>query len=162
MGALTVLTAIKAVEEAIVLPDAVVAAYPYMKRVSKVKRAYTVGPAGDQTPNDTPCFMNLLLPGTELRMGNRREDNYTVQVDFFGPSDFSEEAQALAIAYYDATWKVFDAQRPAAQRFGGAVNGQINLRTEDPIPLDQAPETSRGHAGFRMYLDIQTFTDVTP
>lgn len=162
MSVLTVLAGIKTVEESIALPADVLTAYPQLSSKSQVARAYFAGAASNVVPLDLPCFMNLKGPGTELRMGNTREDSYTVQVDFFGLPVFDEASQLLTLAYFDASWKAFDAERPAARRLGGALsNGYLNLRCEDDVPFDQSPNGPKPCCGFRIFLDIVELVDVS-
>lgn len=148
--------AIKELEEAIELSSEVKSSLGLQS--GSVKRAYLLTPDPGKGLVDLPCFINWPDAGLEARMGNFREDNLTVQVDFYGPAN--HKGAEIALAFFDATWRAFDAQRPAAQRLGGTVDF-LTLRAERPL-LETLEWNGLGYPGFHIFLDLVLLETVVP
>lgn len=124
----------------------------------KVKQVYLVAPPGNQGL-EVPCLMNWPDAGSEQRMGNDREDFWTVQVDFYAPRDGAKGPE-IALAFFDLVWDAFDAERKAAERLSQTVDYLV-LRSERPM-LETLEWNSLGYPGFHIFLDIVRHEDVTP
>lgn len=153
MSLQSVMAAIKSVEEAIELPDSVVRAMN-AARFQRPAQIYELPPRAKNLV--APCFMNWPDAAAELRMGDMREDNISVQVDFFGPA--SHDGTAIALAYFDATWAAFDAERVVGRRLRETVD-YFDMRAERPM-ISTMEWNGLGYPGFRIYLDLVLFTEV--
>jgi hypothetical protein len=125
----------------------------------KVKSAHLIAPSTGHPLGDLPCFMNWPDASAEERMGNSREDHFTVQVDFFSLKDGPKSVD-IALAFFDLAWDAFDAERTADKRLGQSVD-YLTLRAERPL-FETIEWGGVGHPGFHIFLDLVIFKDVTP
>lgn len=150
------LLALQALEETIALSGSLVTE---LKLASgSVKKAYLIAPAKAQNLTQTPCFLNWPDAANEERMGNFREDAITVQVDFYAPD--TDKGPEVALAFFDATWAAFDAERKANRRLDGTVD-YLTLRGERPL-LETLEWNGKGHPGFHVFLDLVLMQTVVP
>jgi len=158
MTALAVMQAILTVEEAIVLPAAVVSANK-LNNYKSVKKAYIHGPGKGESLTNLPCFINWFDAEAQvLRMGNFVEHNETVQVDFY--AEDSDLGKLYALAFYDATVAAFLNEQGVTKRFSSTVDN-INIRSDSPA-IATMEWNGAGYPGFRLYLDLQRFETVVP
>lgn len=118
-------------------------------------RVYKICPPRSRPLSERAVFMNWPDAITELRMGDFREDNFTVQIDFFATDANSDRAADIALAFFDATWLAFDAQRVAGARLGNTVDF-LELRAERPA-LEILEWAGKGYPGFHLFLDVVMF-----
>jgi hypothetical protein len=124
-------------------------------------RVYKIVPSQRNLLSEKVNFMNWPDAAPESpRMGNFREDDFTVQIDCLIREGDLDKGALIARAFFDAAWNAFDAQRPAAQRLNGTVD-LIELRAERPM-VEVIEWGKLGYAGFHLFLDMQAFTEVTP
>ena len=123
-------------------------------------KAYTISPNSNQDLTDRVSFLNWPDAAVEMRMGDSREDNVTVQIDCYVKDNRFDAGASIALAIFDATWAAFDAERPAGRRLGNTVD-MINLRSERPL-LETLEWNGKGYPGFHIFLDLVYFTEVVP
>lgn len=153
MSFATVMAAIKTLEEGLSISA------PVAISGGKVK-VYLIAPSRAQALTEPVTFMNWPDASREDRMGNQREDMFTVQVDCLcWDTDFDQAAE-IALNFLDAAWDAFDAERPAGQRLSQTV-AYLTVRAERPM-VEVITWGDKACAGFHLFLDIVLFKDVTP
>lgn len=121
-------------------------------------RVYSIAPGRRNKLPEKVSFMNFPDAGTEARMGSQREDNFTVQIDCLVRDADLDRAADIALAFFDAAWTAFDAQRPAGARLGGTVDF-LELRAERPM-IESIEWAGEFLPGFHLFLDLTIFKAV--
>lgn len=152
MGLTAVIEEVAKVLEAIELPaDSAL-------RDKRVNRVYPEPPKGTSIAGTVPCFIIWADASPErLRMGNLVEVNQTLQLDFFGPD--TDLTLRYAREYFDATMRAIHDQQRAGTRFNESVD-LVEPRTERPQEASML-WGNVSYPGFRIFLDLQWFEDVS-
>lgn len=156
MGLMAAMQAITAVEREIAI-DVQVGSQQVKQ---KIKRAYVVTPPKG-TLNDLPCFLNR--PETandEGGIGGRNQMLWTVTTECVVYDADWDRAALIAMAFYDATYARFLAEKPASMRFGGTVSHFAGLRTPSRADfLYVSTWAEKSAISFSLELDIELFQD---
>lgn len=147
MTLLPVLRQLKALEEGITITD------PIPLRTT---RAYLTVP-DRSAPLSTmrAVFENLpIVGGDQDRIGEFREDAESIRIRFTAHDANYDRACEVAMAFYDATRRALDAERPAARRLGGTVD-HLMIR---PGGI----QDFGGRPGFEIGLDYTQHRTVAP
>ena len=147
MAVLPVLYALRDIEEKIEIDEPV--------RIRK-PRAFLIVPDRTVTLAHVPAaFENRIAPNVEeFRMGDTREDHATIRVRFTAHDANYDKACEIAVAMFDETWAVFDAQREVGTRLNETVSYVVLRGTEGEIPSD-----FNGRPGWEIFLDCTLFSE---
>ena len=148
MSVLTVLRALRTLEESVAISDPIAIPRPV---VYLVEPRVTAKAAQQQA-----IITNVPIESEEARMGNYREDTHTVRVRGTFYDANWDRACEIAVAYFDATWAALDSQRPSDQRLSGTVD-YLTLHAERDLL-----QSFDGRPGWEIFVTFTLFETVVP
>jgi hypothetical protein len=147
-----IVAAIKTIEESVSITDPVA-----LSIASKNLSVHRISPPRSVAVTTLGTFMNWPDAGNEARMGDLREDGFTVQVDFLVDVSDADLAADIALAVFDRTWELFDRERESSRRLAGTVD-YLTLRAERPM-IETIEWAGKSYPGFHIFLDIVSFKE---
>lgn len=157
MGIAAALMGLKAVEESIVLSEALADLIGMRtdKSSRSIKAAYVVTP-GLAKSVEPPCVLNF--PDSIADEGGLGQENeettFTVQINVLAPAD-PDNGPLQATAFFEALYKELRHQRLAGLRLGNNVS-LIVLRTEAEI-LKPIAWNGNVYPGYVFFADLTVF-----
>ena len=144
-GLRSIIAALVTLEESLTLADPITV-------TSNDIKAYKVAPSRNAVPARIVTFMNWPDVAQEARMGDDREDAYTIQIDCILKLQNYEVAMDVALALWDKLWAALDDQRPAGARLSNTVDF-FNMRSQRPM-FETIEWADQGYPGFHMFIDL--------
>ena len=148
-----IMNAIKTLEESLTISSPLA-----ISHAAGSLQAYLISPSRDTSLATFVTFMNWPDVASEQRLGNSREDAYTVQIDCLVNLGDIVLASDAALAMFDATFAAFDNERLASNRLSQTVD-YLTLRSERPM-VELITWNNVAYPGFHLFLDVTAFKEL--